>query len=154
MNKQSSQTEVGTEKSKKNTKKCAPKSPSLCRSLSDRLVIPVKKYDPEVFRGLIHFVHCGSITITEETVAGLYCGAVRFELPDLSMACLDFVDRSLAAGRHSTLLTSTRQYSQHSAVKTLFDKVSIIHVYIILCYFVSFNKNIISNWFIKRVSIG
>jgi hypothetical protein len=54
-------------KSKK-TKKTT--SVGIGRSLSQRLVIPVKKYHAEVFRMLIQFVHCGSATITEDTVAG------------------------------------------------------------------------------------
>jgi hypothetical protein len=35
-----------------------------------RLSIPVKKYDYEVFRRLIQFVHCGATNIDVHTVAG------------------------------------------------------------------------------------
>jgi hypothetical protein len=54
----------------KNKKTKKTTSVGIGRTLSERLVIPVKKYEPEVFRMLIQFVHCGSATITENTVAG------------------------------------------------------------------------------------
>lgn len=54
-------------KSKKNT---CNKSFGIGRSVSERLVIPVKKYDSEVFRMLVQFIHCGSVNITEDTVTG------------------------------------------------------------------------------------
>ena len=39
--------------------------------LSSRVTIPMKKYDPEVFQGLVQFVHCGSIEISEANVVGM-----------------------------------------------------------------------------------
>ncbi|WAQ94855.1 GPRS-like protein [Mya arenaria] len=95
----------------------------IARQCSDRLVIPVRKYDPETFRSLIQFVHCGSISITEETVAGLFCGAHQFRLPDLSQACLDFVERCILLRRTQQILNSTRCYNHHSASKKLFEKI-------------------------------
>ena len=47
-------------------------SKPVSRSYGHRVTIPVKKYDVEVFRMLIQFVHCGSITITDKTVAGKF----------------------------------------------------------------------------------
>ena len=41
------------------------------RFSSERIDIPVRKYDPEVFRMLIEFVHSGVVTVTMETVAGM-----------------------------------------------------------------------------------
>ena len=35
-----------------------------------RLLIPVRKYDSEVFRMMIQFVHTGSAYITDENVSG------------------------------------------------------------------------------------
>ncbi|XP_060595374.1 serine-enriched protein-like [Ruditapes philippinarum] len=110
-------------KSNKKSKKSTCKAVGIGRSLSQRLVIPVKKYDSEVFRMLVQFIHCGIVNITEETVAGLFCAASHFELPDLSKACLDFVERCIKVGRAEKLLFSTRCYSQHKASKTLFDRI-------------------------------
>ncbi|XP_045177958.2 serine-enriched protein-like [Mercenaria mercenaria] len=110
-------------KKKKAKKTKYNQSVGIGRSLSQRLVIPVKKYDPDVFRMLVQFIHCGSVNITEETVAGLFCAASHFELSDLREACLDFVERCIKAGRAEKLLSSTRCYNQHKATKTLFDKI-------------------------------
>ncbi|XP_060565768.1 serine-enriched protein-like [Ruditapes philippinarum] len=108
---------------KKNKKSKKNATVGIGRSLSQRLIIPVKKYDSEVFRMLVQFIHCGSVNITEETVAGLYCAASQFELRDLCNACLDFVERCIKVGRAEKLLFSTRCYSQHKATKILFDKI-------------------------------
>ena len=37
---------------------------------SERLLIPVQKYDAEVFRMLIQFVHTGTAYVTQQSVAG------------------------------------------------------------------------------------
>ncbi|XP_045167803.1 serine-enriched protein-like [Mercenaria mercenaria] len=68
--------------------------PSL-RHYGDRLIIPVRKYDAEVFRMLIQFVHSGTATITDSTVFGLLCGADQFELKDLEQACWEYMDRRI-----------------------------------------------------------
>lgn len=57
-------------KNKKSKKSSTNRSVGIGRSLSEKLVIPVKKYDSEVFRMLVQFIHCGSVNITEDTVAG------------------------------------------------------------------------------------
>ena len=41
-------------------------------TLSDRLTIPVRKYDPEVFRMIILFIHCGTAIISDKTVSGKF----------------------------------------------------------------------------------
>ncbi|XP_053374297.1 serine-enriched protein-like [Mercenaria mercenaria] len=119
--------ETNAKKNKKSKKNTCNRSVGISRSLSQRLVIPVKKYDSEVFRMLVQFIHCGSVTITEETVAGLFCAAAHFELSDLSKACLDFVERCLNAGRAEKLLVYTRCYSHHKATKMLFDQVNVTY---------------------------
>ena len=40
------------------------------RFSSERVTIPVRKYDPKVFRMLIEFLHSGVVNITIETVPG------------------------------------------------------------------------------------
>ena len=114
------------EQQKTKTKMSSKKqSVGLACTISERLTIPIKKYDSEVFRLLVQFIHCGTVNITEETVAGLFCGASQFEILDLKEACLDFVERCLTSGRSETLLMSTRAYSQHKSSKHLFDKVGL-----------------------------
>jgi len=111
---------------KRKTKGSKDKKPpmGIARQTSDTLVIPVQSYDPETFRALVEFVHCGSVLITEDTVAGLFCGAHQFALPDLTRACLDFVDRCVKHGRCENVMFSARCYVHHSASQMLFD---IIH---------------------------
>ena len=43
---------------------------SKCSGSCERLMIPVRKYDAEVFHMLIKFVHSGSAYITHENVSG------------------------------------------------------------------------------------
>lgn len=57
-------------KSKKNTR---IESAGIGQSFSQKLEIPVKKYDSEAFRMLVEFIHCGSVNITEDSVAGKFC---------------------------------------------------------------------------------
>lgn len=55
----------------KTKKKCSnKKTVGISHTFADRLVIPVRKYDAVVFRNLVQFVHCGTVNVTEETVAG------------------------------------------------------------------------------------
>ena len=54
----------------KTATKSKKKNVSLTSSLFPKVVIPVKKYDAEVFRMLVEFVHCGQVNISEGTVAG------------------------------------------------------------------------------------
>ncbi|KAL4222034.1 hypothetical protein ACF0H5_018077 [Mactra antiquata] len=111
------------EKVKKTKKKSKKDKVKASMGHDNKLVIPVTKYDSEVFSMLIEFVHCGKVNITEDTVAGLFCAAHHFQLEDLSKACLDFVEHCLKIGNAKTILFSTRCYSQHSASKYLFDKI-------------------------------
>ena len=53
--------------SKQSKKTIGPSS-----SLLTKMVIPVRKYDAEVFRMLLDFVHCGTVNISEDTVAGKF----------------------------------------------------------------------------------
>ncbi|XP_045167806.2 serine-enriched protein-like [Mercenaria mercenaria] len=69
--------------------------PSPLRHYGDRLTIPVRKYDAEVFRMLMQFVHSGTATISDSTVFGLLCGADQFELKDLEQACWEYMDRRI-----------------------------------------------------------
>ncbi|KAH3706439.1 serine-enriched protein-like isoform X2 [Dreissena polymorpha] len=90
---------------------------------SEKLVIPVRKYDAEVFRLLVQFVHCGTVNINEDTVVGLFCGASQFDLRDLQRACLDFLERCVKLGRTEKILRQGHGYNQHSAARKILDKV-------------------------------
>ena len=54
-------------RSSKSTKKSHMTTSGLHKQ---RLLIPVRKYDSEVFRMMIQFVHTGSAYITDENVSG------------------------------------------------------------------------------------
>ncbi|WAQ94469.1 GPRS-like protein [Mya arenaria] len=78
-----------------------------------RLAIPIHKYDAEVFRTLIQFIHCGSAIITDQTITGLLCGACQFELGDLELACWRYLRARLCSGHEETILAGSRKYKQH-----------------------------------------
>ncbi|WAQ94471.1 hypothetical protein MAR_006942 [Mya arenaria] len=78
-------------------------------SFGVRLTIPVHKYEAEVFRMLIQFIHCGAATITDLTVTGLLCGACQFELGDLEVACWRYLRARLSSGHEETILDGSRK---------------------------------------------
>ncbi|WAQ94468.1 GPRS-like protein [Mya arenaria] len=82
-------------------------------SFGVRLAIPVHKYDAEVFRMLIQFIHCGTATITDQTVTGLICGACQFELQNLEAACWRYLRARLCSGQEETILAGSRKYKEH-----------------------------------------
>jgi len=51
-------------------KKRSKRSFGISPPLSSKLIIPVRRYDPEVFRMLVQYVHCGMVVINSENVAG------------------------------------------------------------------------------------
>ena len=57
-------------KKAKKSSKSSKKSRATTSGFIERLVIPVRKYDAEVFRMLVQFVHSGSAYITQENVSG------------------------------------------------------------------------------------
>ena len=58
-------------KDKKKPSKSGKRNKGQCGIVSnERLVIPVHKYDAEVFRMLIQFVHTGTAYVTTENVTG------------------------------------------------------------------------------------
>ncbi|KAL3831711.1 hypothetical protein ACJMK2_023427 [Sinanodonta woodiana] len=87
------------------------------------LEIPVRRYDPGVFRRLLQFVHSGSVNITIETVVGVMCGAVQFEFKDLEEACMEMVQRGITRGFTEILITSARNYRQHRTASDLLSMV-------------------------------
>ncbi|KAL5006817.1 hypothetical protein ScPMuIL_015623 [Solemya velum] len=87
------------------------------------LVIPVVKYDADVFRSLIEFVHCGTAKIEMKTVAGLLCAADQFELDDLRRACWNFVEYCLESGKSGRLEKMARQYNYHEAGQRLISRI-------------------------------
>ncbi|XP_033744118.1 serine-enriched protein-like [Pecten maximus] len=92
------------------------------------VVIDVNKYEPEDFRMLIQFVHCGSVDIGVHNVAGLLCGAYQFGLEDLRSACWDFVRRSLdnidGLDTAHALMASAFRYNQHKTTRKLVSKIN------------------------------
>ncbi|KAL5006815.1 hypothetical protein ScPMuIL_016534 [Solemya velum] len=87
------------------------------------LVIPVVKYDVDVFRSLIEFVHCGTAKIEMKTVAGLLCAADQFELDDLRRACWNFVEYCLESGKSGRLKKKAREYNYHEAGQRLISRI-------------------------------
>ena len=57
-------------KKPKKLSKSSKKSRATTCGITERLVIPVRKYAAEVFRMLVQFVHSGSAYITQENVSG------------------------------------------------------------------------------------
>ncbi|XP_052793180.1 serine-enriched protein-like [Mya arenaria] len=92
-------------------------------SFGVRLTIPVHKYDAEVFRMLIQFIHCGAATITDLTVTGLLCGACQFELGDLEVACWRYLRARLSSGHEETILDGSRKYKQHRKYAFIMEQI-------------------------------
>ena len=90
---------------------------------SDKVIIVVKKYEPEDFRKIIEFIHSGSVDINRSCVAGLLCGATQFGLDDLERACWDFVDHCIKLGTISKMVPSVKRYSNHKTGQLLLQKI-------------------------------
>ncbi|KAH3715969.1 hypothetical protein DPMN_058685 [Dreissena polymorpha] len=93
-------------------------------SVGKHLTIPVKKYDPEVFRMIIQFIHCGYATIDDVTVTGLLCCADQFELREMKQACWKYIDTRLECGSAESILRASRSYRQHRVYEEIVDEVS------------------------------
>ncbi|XP_069128871.1 serine-enriched protein-like [Argopecten irradians] len=112
---------------KKNAERSAFKKLRKSHSKS-QVVIEVNKYEPEDFRMLMQFVHCGTVDIGVQNVAGLLCGAYQFGLDDLRSACWDFVRRSLdnfhGEDNAHALMASAFRYNQHKSTRKLVSKIN------------------------------
>ncbi|XP_033749671.1 serine-enriched protein-like [Pecten maximus] len=93
---------------------------------SSRLVIDVKKYEPEDFRKIVQFIHCGTVDVTVKNVTGLLCGASQFKLMDLKVACWDFIKRCLKSenGSVAAIRKGAQQYNHHKTAGKLLSKIS------------------------------
>ncbi|XP_063446126.1 serine-enriched protein-like [Mytilus trossulus] len=89
---------------------------------SDKVIIVVKKYEPEDFRMIIQFIHSGSVDINSSCVAGLLCGAAQFGLDDLERACWDFINHSVKSGTISKIIPAAKRYSHHITGQQLLEK--------------------------------
>ncbi|XP_061193593.1 serine-enriched protein-like [Saccostrea echinata] len=91
---------------------------------SNHIVIEIRNYQPDDFRELITFVHCGKVNINTSNVTGLYCGASEFDLTDLKIACRDFTTRTIRKGNASAILKSTKFYlAHHRAAAKFIEKI-------------------------------
>ncbi|XP_056014390.1 serine-enriched protein-like [Ostrea edulis] len=94
------------------------------KTLSNHIAIEINNYQPADFKELINFVHCGKVNIRNSNVAGLYCGASEFHLPELKIACRDFTTRSMRNGNTAVILKSTKIYlDRHRAGKKFVEKI-------------------------------
>ncbi|CAG2202707.1 unnamed protein product [Mytilus edulis] len=90
---------------------------------SDKVLIVVRKYEPEDFKRIIQFIHSGSVDINSSCVVGLLCGASQFGLDDLEKACLDFVNHSVESGTISKIIATAKRYSHHKTGQRLLEKI-------------------------------
>ncbi|XP_061193423.1 serine-enriched protein-like [Saccostrea echinata] len=91
---------------------------------SNHIVIEIRNYQPDDFRDLITFVHCGKVNINTSNVTGLYCGASEFDLSDLKIACRDFTTRTIRKGNTSAILKSTKFcLAHHRAAAKFVEKI-------------------------------
>ncbi|KAH3782775.1 hypothetical protein DPMN_160695 [Dreissena polymorpha] len=88
------------------------------------VIIPVRKYDPEVFRMLVQFIQSGTATINDVTATGLLCGAHQFELRDLQKACWKYIEARLTSGYEADILAGTRAYKHHRQYQDIIAEVS------------------------------
>ncbi|XP_076117898.1 serine-enriched protein-like isoform X2 [Mytilus galloprovincialis] len=87
------------------------------------VLITVQKYQPEDFRKIIEFIHCGSVDINSSCLAGLLCGASQFGLDDLEKACWDFVNYCVKNGTVLSLLPSAKRYCNFKLGQILMEKI-------------------------------
>ncbi|XP_033749670.1 serine-enriched protein-like [Pecten maximus] len=95
------------------------------KTRQSRLTIEVNKYQPEDFRKIVQFIHCGSVDVDSRSVAGLLCGARQFGLDDLKTACWDYVRRCVQTRPQSltTIQRGANQYIHHRYGIKLFTKI-------------------------------
>ncbi|XP_021360597.1 serine-enriched protein-like [Mizuhopecten yessoensis] len=105
--------------------RCMKEAKKSRKPRQSRLTIEVNKYQPEDFRKIVQFIHCGSVDVDSRSVAGLLCGARQFGLDDLKTACLDYIRRCVQT-RPQSLITIQRganQYIHHRYGIKLFTKM-------------------------------
>ncbi|CAC5401465.1 unnamed protein product [Mytilus coruscus] len=82
--------------------------------------IPIHKYDIDVFRQFINFVHTGSVVMDITTVVGITCAADEFDVPELSDACWEYLRRCSATATNIPVLQNeTDRYFGHRAAKKI-----------------------------------
>ncbi|XP_067669936.1 serine-enriched protein-like [Haliotis asinina] len=89
---------------------------------SNTLVIHVPDYEAETFRRFITFVHSGKVKVDINHVVGLLCASEQFQLPDLRIACKDFIDRCQGHGQKKKLAATARLYLHKIPAQKLLDE--------------------------------
>ncbi|XP_060073642.1 serine-enriched protein-like [Ylistrum balloti] len=105
--------------------RCVKEAKKSRKTRQSRLTIEVNKYQPEDFRKIVQFIHCGSVDVDSRSVAGLLCGARQFGLDDLKTACWDYVRRCVQTRPQSltTIQRGANKYIHHRYGIKLFTKI-------------------------------
>ncbi|XP_064614560.1 serine-enriched protein-like [Liolophura sinensis] len=105
---------------------CTP-SKSKCgskdRQISRHLTIEIDEFDPEIFRLIVLFLHCGKIDITVSTLVGVMNAADMYGVEDLRSGCYRFAERLLTVDTVLPLLTSTERYHSYKWTKHIQEKI-------------------------------
>jgi len=96
----------------------SPRELSAC-TWADQLRIPVKEFEPEIFRPLIVYLHCGSLALNGDTVVGIMNAADSFCLDQIRDVCFQFAESQITTKGVLPLLTSIEQYSNFKLSKLL-----------------------------------
>jgi len=93
---------------------------------NSKTIIDVNKYQPDDFREIIKFMHCGMVDINGKNVVGILCGASQFKLDDLKVACWSFIRKSVTSQSTcvQTILKCAKIYSEHKSTERLVRKIN------------------------------
>jgi hypothetical protein len=87
------------------------------------LVFTVNDFEPDVFRGLIEYIHTGYVTLQPRTLFGITTAASQYCLPELQNVCLDFVKESTTVDTVCSLLVSSERYATCKTTKAMINKI-------------------------------
>ncbi|KAK3093970.1 hypothetical protein FSP39_022376, partial [Pinctada imbricata] len=111
-------------RSKKKLGKKAKYSPPT----TDKLHIAIDDCYSKDFRSLIEYIHTGTIKLSTSNVIGILCAASKYDVPELTEICRDFIDRCTSQAAMAEILKMAKRFQEERIVQKLVKKV--IYIYI------------------------
>ncbi|XP_064648492.1 serine-enriched protein-like [Lineus longissimus] len=85
--------------------------------------IVVEEFEPDVFRKLMEFIHCGRLCITPEILLGVLNAGEQYGIEGLKQACTRYCDVFLTPQTACVILKSVEKYIHFKATKLVLTKV-------------------------------
>ncbi|XP_064604020.1 serine-enriched protein-like [Liolophura sinensis] len=89
----------------------------------NRLNVPIEDFEPEAFRPLIVYLHCGCLTVSGDTVVGVMNAADTYGFDQVREVCFTFAESLITKDCVLPLLVSTEKYSSFKMSKLLLLKI-------------------------------